>query len=216
MGPFDAIIFDMDGTLLDTLDDLTDSINYALGRMGWPMRTREEVRYFVGRGSEALIQRAAPPGVGKADLDRLLAIYKPYYAAHAQDKTAPYPGIHELLKALRDRGIKTAVVSNKFDRAVKKLANFYFPNLLSAAVGEDEAHGVLKKPDPTMAVESAALLGARRAVYVGDSDVDLLTAANAGLPCVSVTWGFRDEEFLTAHGATTLIHTPMELLSFVK
>ena len=215
MGPFDTIIFDMDGTLLDTLDDLTDSVNYALEQMGWPARTREEVRCFMGRGSETLMRRAAPPDAGQADLDRLLAIYKPYYAAHAKNKTAPYPGILALLNALRKRGVKTAVVSNKFDRAVKELAHVYFSDLLNAAAGEDEAQGVPKKPDPTMVTETMALLGATRAVYVGDTDIDLLTAANAGLPCVSVTWGFRDEDFLTTHGAATLIHTPMELLSFV-
>lgn len=216
MGPFDTIIFDMDGTLLDTLDDLTDGVNYALGQMNWPLHTREEVRFFVGNGSELLMRRAAPPGADQADLDRLLAIYKPYYAAHARDKTAPYPGIPELLKTLRERGVKTAVVSNKFDLAVKELSDFYFPGLLDAAAGEDEKNGVPKKPDPTMVRGTLALLGAKRAVYVGDSDTDLLTAANAGLPCISVTWGFRNEAFLKTHGATTFIHEPMELISFVK
>lgn len=216
MGPFDTVIFDMDGTLLDTLDDLTVGTNYTMEKMGWPLHTRDEIKFYVGNGSELLIRRAAPAGTSQADLDRAMEIYKPYYAAHARDKTAPYPGIIELLKALKERGVKTAVVSNKFDAAVKELSEFYFPGLLDLAAGEDEANGVPKKPDPTMVLRTMAALGAEKAVYVGDSDTDMKTAHNSGLPCVSVTWGFRDEDFLRERGAGPIIREPMELLDFVR
>lgn len=212
---YDTVIFDMDGTLLDTLDDLTDGVNYTMEKMGWPTHTRDEVKFFVGNGSELLIKRAAPAGTGQDGLDRAMAVYKPYYAAHAREKTAPYPGVLEMLKSLKGQGVKTAVVSNKFDAAVKELSDFYFPGLVDLAAGEDEKNGVPKKPDPTMVLRTMAALGAERAVYVGDSDTDLKTAQNSGLPCISVTWGFRDENFLRDHGASTLVRAPMELISFL-
>lgn len=214
---YDTIIFDLDGTLLDTLDDLMDAVNHALGEMGCPTRSREEVQAFVGNGVAKLMERAVPDGTGPADTARALDHFKSYYALHSKDKTAPYPGIPEALKALRGKGCKLAVVSNKFDAAVKDLARDYFPGLMDLAAGENEAGGVPKKPDPTMVLRTMAALGADpdRAVYVGDSDVDLETAKNAGLPCVSVTWGFRDEGFLREHGATILIHHPGELVKWI-
>lgn len=217
MARYDTIIFDLDGTLLDTLDDLMDAVNHALGRMGYPPRSREEIREFVGNGVTLLIQRAVPAGTTPEDTEKTLALFKDFYALHMGEKTAVYPGILELLKALRERGYKLAVVSNKFDAAVKTLAEEYFPSLLHTAAGENEAAGVPKKPDPAMVFQVLDSLGAtpERAVYVGDSDVDLQTAANAGLPCISVTWGFRDREFLKGHGATVFADTPADILPLV-
>ncbi len=217
MSRYDAVIFDLDGTLLDTLDDLMDATNHALTEMGWPLRSRDEIRQFVGNGVALLIERAVPAGTSSADTAKALAIFKDFYELHKQDKTAPYPGVAELLKALREKGYRLAVVSNKFDAAVKALAEDYFPGLLHAAAGENEAGGVPKKPAPAMVFGVLDELGvtAGRAVYVGDSDVDLQTAKNAGLPCISVTWGFRDREFLTAHGATVFADTPAEVIELV-
>ena len=207
-------VFDLDGTLLDTLDDLMNATNYALEEMGFPQRTRKEVEAFVGNGVAKLMERAVPAGTNPEDTARALNIFKPYYARHSKDKTAPYPGIIETLNTLRTKGCKLAVVSNKFDAAVKTLAQDYVPGLMDEAAGDNEALGVPKKPDATMVFQTLAALAVTpgRAVYVGDSDVDLQTAKNAGLPCISVTWGFRDREFLLAHGADTLIDRPSKLL----
>lgn len=215
---YDAVIFDLDGTLLDTLDDLMAATNYALARMGFPTRSRKEVEAFVGNGVAKLMERAAPAGTSRADIARALDIFKPYYALHSKDKTAPYPGIPETLEALRARGCKLAVVSNKFDAAVKTLAQDYFPGLMDMAAGENEAGGVPKKPDPTMVLQTLQALGCapERAVYVGDSDVDLQTAKNSALPCISVTWGFRDKPFLLEHGASVFADTPEELLLHIS
>lgn len=215
---YDTIVFDLDGTLLDTLDDLMDATNYALGQMGFPARSRKEVEAFVGNGVAKLIERAVPTGTSSADAARTLDIFKPYYALHSKDKTAPYPGVPETLNALRAKGCKLAVVSNKFDAAVKALAQDYFPGLMDMAAGENEAGGVPKKPHPAMVLQTLAALGSTpdRAVYVGDSDVDLQTASNSGLPCISVTWGFRDRSFLLDHGATVLIDSPAQLVSLIE
>lgn len=217
MSRYDAVIFDLDGTLLDTLDDLMDAVNYALARMGWPARTREEIRQFVGNGVALLMERSVPDGTAPEATAKALAIFKDYYELHKQDKTAPYPGIPELLKSLREKGYRLAVVSNKFDTAVKGLMEDYFPGLLHAAAGENEAGGVPKKPAPAMVLRVLEELGVapERAVYVGDSDVDLQTAVNAGLPCISVTWGFRERDFLTAHGATVFAAAPADILTLV-
>ena len=215
MPQYDTIIFDLDGTLLDTLEDLHDAVNYALAQMGMPQRTIDEVRQFVGNGVAKLMERAVPTGTDPEQTAQALAIFKDYYELHKEDKTAPYAGVVELLSALHRRGYKLAVVSNKFDRAVKDLMPKYFPGLLHAAAGEDEDHGVPKKPDPTMVHRVMAELEAEKAVYVGDSEVDLETARNSGLPCISVTWGFRDRDFLLANGATVLADRPEELLELV-
>lgn len=205
-------IFDLDGTILDTLEDLADALNHALTEFGYPTRTLPEVRRFVGNGIRNLIRRAAPAGTTEAEFDRIHAAFSTYYIVHCADKTRPYDGIPELLAALRDRGIRTAVVSNKPDGAVKPLCARYFPGLFDAAVGERT--GVARKPAPDSVNAVLAELGVDRseAVYIGDSEVDIATARNAGMACFSVDWGFRPREELLANGAKLIASTPQALL----
>lgn len=205
------VIFDLDGTLLDTLDDLADAVNWALEQEQLPRRTREEVRAFVGNGIRNLIERAVPTGTEAAQTDRVFAGFKARYAGHCADKTRPYPGILELLARLRAEGIRTAVVSNKADFAVQTLCRDYFPGLVDCAVGERA--GIPKKPAPDSVQEVLRALEIPReqAVYVGDSDVDVLTARNAGMDGILVLWGFRDRQTLERAGAKTFAATAEEL-----
>ncbi len=213
---YKTIIFDLDGTLLDTLDDLTNSTNAALSAFGFPLRTKEEVRSFVGNGIRKLIERALGENIAQAD--EVLSYFKAYYADHCADCTKPYEGTMSLLTELKRRGIKTAVLSNKADFAVKKLAKEYFNGLLLAAVGENEAEGIRKKPAPDSLFAVMKELGAEKGstLYVGDSEVDIETAANAGVDCMCVTWGFRDKEFLRSQGGKLFADSPMELLHFLQ
>lgn len=206
-----AVIFDLDGTLLNTLDDLADSTNYALARHGFPARTREEVRQFVGNGVAMLLHRAVPAGTGPEEEVACLDTFRRYYLTHMRCKTAPYPGIPELLERLNRAGCAVAVVSNKFDAAVKALCADYFGARVPVAIGESE--GVRKKPAPDTVYRALEELGipAARAVYVGDSEVDLETARNAGMDCISVSWGFRETAFLLACGARTVAANPEAL-----
>lgn len=208
-----AVIFDLDGTLLNTLDDLADSTNYALSRFGYPTRTIDEVRQFVGNGVAKLIERAIPEGKNNPNFEKCLAIFKENYAQNMYNKTAPYNGIIEMLSNLKSRGIKIAVVSNKFDLAVKELCKKYFEGFIDFAAGENEAQGIKKKPAPdtVISVLTEFNFAPEDAVYVGDSDVDIMTAKNSKMPCISVTWGFRDEKFLLESGATILINAPSEI-----
>lgn len=208
-----AVIFDLDGTLLNTLDDLADSTNYALSRFGYPTRTIEEVRQFVGNGVAKLIERAIPEGKNNPNFEKCLAIFKENYAQNMYNKTAPYNGIIEMLSNLKSKGIKIAVVSNKFDLAVKELCKKYFEGFIDFAAGENEAQGIKKKPAPdtVISVLNEFNFASEDAVYVGDSDVDIMTAKNSKMPCISVTWGFRDEKFLFENGATILINAPSEI-----
>lgn len=208
-----AVIFDLDGTLLNTLDDLADSTNYALSRFGYPTRTIEEVRQFVGNGVAKLIERAIPEGKNNPNFEKCLAIFKENYAQNMYNKTAPYNGIIEMLSNLKSKGIKIAVVSNKFDLAVKELCKKYFEGFIDFAAGENEAQGIKKKPAPdtVISVLNEFNFASEDAVYVGDSDVDIMTAKNSKMPCISVTWGFRDEKFLLGNGATILINAPSEI-----
>lgn len=209
------VIFDLDGTLLDTLEDLADSVNFALRQHGFPTRTLSEVRTFVGNGMQKLIERAVPNGTDAQTVQEVLKQFKTYYAAHCTCKTKPYDGIVPLLQTLREKGILTAVVSNKGDFAVQSLCADYFPGLLDFAVGEKE--GIRRKPcpDSVLAVLTHFQAAAEEAVYVGDSDVDIETAQNAGMDCISVTWGFRDEAFLRTHGATQLVSRPEEMIGLL-
>lgn len=210
----DTIIFDLDGTLLDTLEDLMDSVNYAMEKYGFPLHTIEEIRSFVGNGAPKLIERSIPQGKENPSYDAVLAAFKEHYAAHCEDKTNPYAGIMELLAKLKDKGYRMAVVSNKFDGAVKRLCEKYFGGYLEAAIGESA--DVKRKPAPDTVYRALRELSCdnSRAVYVGDSEVDIQTAKNASLPCISVTWGFRTVGQLKAAGADEklMIGHPQELL----
>ena len=211
---YSVYIFDLDGTLLDTLGDLAAAVNYALRKHGMPERSIDEVRRFVGNGVRKLMQRAVPEGEENPQFEETFATFRQYYLDHSLDTTHPYDGVPELLKELRSRGCRTAVVSNKFDTATKELCRHFFADTIEVAIGEHEAEGIRKKPAPDTVEEALRQLGEKKekAVYVGDSDVDILTARNSGLPCISVLWGFRDRNFLQAHGATTFVSSPLQLL----
>ncbi|MBO7297726.1 MAG: HAD-IA family hydrolase, partial [Clostridia bacterium] len=187
---YEAIVFDLDGTLLDTLEDLEAAVNAALSVCGLPLRTKDEVRRFIGNGIAKLMERAV--GERTDCKEAALAEFKRYYAEHCKDKTKPYHGIMELLHTLQEKGVKTAVLSTKADFAVKLLAEEYFPGLLQEAVGENEAQGIRKKPAPDALYTVMENLHTKNIVYVGDSEVDVETAKNAGVDCLCVTWGFRD------------------------
>ena len=205
-----TVIFDLDGTLLDTLDDIADSVNATMTHFARPTRTRDEVRSFVGNGAVKLIERCV--GEDDPQLAEILAFYDKYYTEHSLNRTAPYPGIIELLRELSRREMKLAVVSNKQDAAVKKLVRKFFGGYISVAIGEKRT--VRKKPAPDTvfaAMEELCSLD-YECVYVGDSDVDIETAKNAGIDCVSVSWGFRSRDFLKAHGAVKIIAKPSELV----
>lgn len=214
MKQYDTYIFDLDGTLLNTLDDLASAVNFALRSYGMPEHTRDDIRRFVGNGVRLLMIRAVPAGEQNPQFEEVFNTFRQYYMQHSLDTTRPYDGIQEVLLTLRQRGCRLAVVSNKFDAATKELCKYFFPHSIEVAVGEHEAEGIRKKPAPDTVIEALSQLGVSvdNAVYVGDSDVDLQTARNAGLPCISVLWGFRDKDFLLAHGATTFITSPQELL----
>lgn len=211
-----TVIFDLDGTLLDTLQDLADATNYALRKQGMPERTIEEVRQFVGNGVRLLMIRAIPGGEENPLFEETFALFKSYYGEHCNDHTRPYEGIMELLATLREKGYAVAIVSNKIDFAVKELSKLYFQGIVPVAIGEKE--GIRRKPAPDTVFEALKELGRTKeeAVYVGDSDVDIETAQNAGMPCVSVLWGFRDKAFLKAHGASHYAEKAEEILKYVE
>ena len=213
---YSVILFDLDGTILNTLDDLAASTNRALAKNGLPTRSTEEVRRFVGNGIRLLIERAVPSNTPLTLTDRVFDDFRADYAKHCSDRTLPYDGIPELLRALRASGARTAVISNKADSAVQALIAHYFPGLFDAVVGERP--GVRRKPAPDMVNDALAALGAdkSRAVYVGDSEVDIETARNAGIPCISVTWGFRDREQLVETKATELAADAGELHALLE
>lgn len=208
-------VFDMDGTILDTLEDLKDSTNFALEKCGYPTRSYDEVRRFVGNGIRKLIERAVPEGLTVEQIDRVHEVFTEHYKVHCADKTKAYDGIKPLLEKLRASGVKTAVVSNKADYGVQELCKEYFDGLFDYAVGERE--GIRRKPAPDAVNEALRVLGIDKseAVYIGDSDVDFETAKNAELPCISVLWGFRDEEFLREKGATLFVRDPAEIYDII-
>ena len=230
---YDTYIFDLDGTLLDTLNDLAAAVNYALRSHEMPEHSLDDVRRFVGNGVRKLMERAVPDGTENPDFDAAFATFRQYYMAHSLDTTRPYEGIPETLAALKARGCRLAVVSNKMMAATQELCLHFFPDTIEVAIGENEAAGIRKKPAPDTvfaALNALNALGSPRstlgyprsnleepmqssAVYVGDSDVDIETARHAGIPCISVLWGFRDRDFLIKHGAKTFISAPSELLS---
>lgn len=208
---YKTAIFDLDGTLLDTLGDLSDSVNATLARFGYPTRTEDEVRRFVGNGVRLLIARALPRGEDDPRFEEVLSAFRTHYAQNSEKRTAPYAGISTLLAHLHTAGVRVAVVSNKFDAAVKKLCTTYFGDTVEVAIGETPE--IAKKPAPDTVFKALAALGesADGAVYIGDSEVDVETARAAGIPCISVLWGFRDRDLLAAHGATDFAETAEEL-----
>lgn len=210
---FNTYIFDLDGTLLYTLDDLTASTNHAMRQLGFKEHTTEEVRSMVGNGIKKLIERAVPEGTSGHLYEKAYNEFISHYLQHSLDTTHPYPGIMEMLKSLKDKGVQMAVVSNKYCKATESLCRTFFNEYISVAIGESE--NIRKKPAPDTVLEAMKRLGANResTVYVGDSEVDIATARNCGIPCISVLWGFRDKDFLLKNGATILAENPDEILS---
>lgn len=209
-----GVIFDLDGTLLDTLDDLHSAVNVVMRKMGFPCRTRGEVCSFIGDGVPKLIERALPSGISSDVYESALASFRSYYGMHCADLTRPYVGIEDMLVSLKKSGYVIAVVSNKPDTAVRALCDRFFGGLIDACRGQ--LPNVPTKPSPESVFAVMSMLGEGNYIYVGDSDVDILTAKNAELPCISVTWGFRTEEFLRAHGAECIISSTDELLHIVR
>ena len=198
-----GILFDLDGTLLDTLEDLADAVNHTLAAFDYPQRSREEIRRFVGNGARRLIEQAAPTG---GDVDGVLEAFQKYYREHCQIKTKPYDGILEALKILGQK-YSLAIVSNKPDAAVKTLCPQYFPGIYARGESVD----CPRKPAPDMVLKAMETIGVERCIYVGDSEVDVLTAQNAGVPCLSVLWGFRDREEMEAVGGDHFCLDPWDL-----
>lgn len=214
---YKLVMFDMDGTVLDTLGDISDSLNHILKMHGMPERKPEDIRLMLGDGMEMLIRRAAPAGTADDKIQEILKDYKPYYGAHADIKTKPYDGICKLLEDLRSEGLKVCVVSNKADYAVQPLSEKYFNGLLDASAGENVSAGIAKKPHPAMCYKMMEQFGVSpsESVYIGDSEVDIQTAKNGNMDCIVVSWGFRDIDFLKENGAETIVSTPSEIFDII-
>ncbi|MGN0620792.1 MAG: HAD family hydrolase [Porcipelethomonas sp.] len=208
---YDIAVFDMDGTILDTLEDLKDSLNFALKKSGYPERTIDEVRRFVGNGIGKLIERGVPSGTEKADENRVYSDFTEHYKVHCYDKTKPYEGIAALVENLKKAGCRTAVVSNKADYAVQELCVKFFDGMFDCSAGEKK--GTARKPEPDAVNEVLKKLDIpkEKAVYIGDSDVDIQTAKNAGIDSILVDWGFRDREFLKENGAEIIVSSADEI-----
>lgn len=215
MRKYETVVFDLDGTLLDTLEDLKDSVNYALEKGGMPKRSLEEVQAFVGNGVKRLMELAVPDGEENTKFAQVFTDFKEHYKIHCNDKTAPYPHIMELLEELKKKGYKMAIVSNKFYGAVQELKKLYFEGYIPVAIGEKE--GIRKKPAPDTVLEALKELGSSRekAVYVGDSEVDIATAENTGMDCIAVSWGFRTREEQERAGGKIFADDPLDILELV-
>lgn len=211
-----TLVFDLDGTLLNTLDDLAASTNHALARFSLPERSIDEVRQFVGNGVRKLIERAVPAGTPADVTEEVFNCFKQHYALHCMDRTDLYPGVAKMLEDLAGVGYRAAIVSNKLQSGVDELYHHFFSRTVTVAIGERE--GVRRKPQPDMVLLALKEMKAtkEKAVYIGDSDVDIATAANAGLPCISVLWGFRDRSFLVEHGAMRFAETPADVLPLLR
>lgn len=210
-----TLVFDMDGTVLNTLDDLTLSMNYVLDKFGYSGHTVEEYRLFFGNGVKEALRLALPKDVSSDVIEKMLPIYKEHYDAHCLDKTRPYDGIVEVMKELKSRGYKMAIVSNKIDSAVKELNERFFADSVDIAIGEKE--GIKRKPAPDMVETALKELGSTKeeSVYIGDSEVDFMTAKNSELPCISVLWGFRDKDYLIEQGAYCFAETPQDIIKIL-
>ena len=213
---YDLIIFDMDGTILNTLEDLKNSLNYVLQQAGYQTRTLEEVRTFVGNGIRKTIERALPSDIEEEKIDELFSLFMDYYAIHNTDNTKPYNGVIDLLKELKHLGYKTAVVSNKQDSAVKSLCKKFFTGLFDVEIGEKE--NIAKKPEPDEVNEVLKILNIDRtkSIYIGDSEVDIQTAQNSKMKSIIVDWGFRDRKFLYEHGVEVIVYNPSEILDIIN
>ena len=213
---YNTIVFDLDGTLLNTLEDLCDSVNVIMERFGWKTHSLEEIRRFVGNGIRKLIERAVPADTPAELQEEVFASFNRYYKQHCADSTRPYDGVPQLLQQLRTAGCCTAIVSNKADYGVQALAKQYFNGQLDAACGERA--GIAKKPAPDMLLAIMQQLKAEPAstIYIGDSDTDIATASNAGVDCIGACWGFRGRAFLEAHGAKLLAETVGDIWKLIK
>ncbi len=212
------VIFDLDGTLLNTIDDLSDSVNFMLNTFNFPLKTTQQVKDSVGNGVAKLIERVIPQGKNNLYFENCIEIFKQNYSKNMYNKTSPYSGIIELLEQLHKQNYTVAVVSNKFDRAVKELCDKYFKGLVDFSSGEDEASGIRKKPAPDtiFKVLEKFRLQKEDAVYVGDSEVDIQTAENAQIPCISVSWGFKSTKFLKENGGQIIVNEPCEILTYLE
>lgn len=216
MSKINTVIFDMDGTVLNTLDDLTTSVNYTMEKFGFPQRTFDEYRRAFGSGIRRAIELTVPEGTSQEVIDEMVPVFKEHYDVHCLDKTGPYEGIIELMRELKKRGYKMAIVSNKIDSAVKELNQKFFSEVIEVAIGEQD--GIKRKPAPDMVVKAMDELGssAEEAVYIGDSEVDFATAENSNLPCISVLWGFRDKAYLEEIGANIFAKEPSDVLEILS
>ena len=210
-----AAIFDMDGTILNTLDDLADTMNYCLRSYGMPERTISEIRSFLGNGLRVLVEKSVPAGMEKSLIDLMCETFGDYYKDHCAIKTRPYEGINTLLQKVREAGILTAVVSNKVDFAVTELCNEYFDGLFDYSIGERPGQRRKPFPDSVNAVLEYFKLTKEDAVYIGDSEVDFMTAKNAGMDVIMVDWGFRDEATLQLMGAKKIAHSTDEVYEMI-
>ena len=213
---YDTVIFDLDGTLLNTLEDLTDSVNMVLKNEGYAPRTKEDVREFIGNGVKMLMERSLPPGTTEEEVLRCLSLFRPVYLKNMQNKTKPYDGIPAVLEKLKEMGVKVGVVSNKPHEATQEICRQYFHGNIDAAIGDNADRR--NKPDPDNVYEALKQLGAEkdRTLYAGDSDIDMYTAQNAGLDSVGVTWGYRSLETLAEAGADYIIDEPERLIDLIK
>ena len=211
----DTIIFDLDGTLLNSLNDLHACFNHAIEHFGYPTRSIDEIKSFVGNGIKKAIERALPYEFSNDKLDRITNYFRAYYKEHMLELTKPYNGIIELLTNLKEKGYKLAIVSNKYDDAVKNLSENYFGKLIDIAIGE--GYGIRRKPEIDGVIKAIEIMGSKieNCIFVGDSDVDIMTAKNANIPCINVLWGYRDKEFLKQRGAKLFAETPKDIEKFL-
>lgn len=213
---YSTFIFDLDGTLLDTLLDLANAVNYAMRSMGYPERSVDEVRSFIGNGIRMLIRRAAPQKISDADYEKTLAIFTEYYLEHIADFTKPYDGIIDVVNTLKSKGCKVAVVSNKADKAANKVVQDFFGDMFDIVVGKRDEFPSKPAPDSVLYVIKTLFAEKSGCIYIGDSEVDVQTAHNAGLPCIGVTWGNRDLAELEAAGAEYIAQKPKEILMVIE
>lgn len=212
---YKAVIFDMDGTILNTLEDLKNATNYSLRQFGMPERSLEEVRMFVGNGIRKLVERAVPSGTSEEKIAQVLDVFLEYYEIHSADNTSPYPGILELVEKLKKSGIKTAVSTNKADVPAQELGREYFNGIFDLIVGQQDGLKVKPAPDSVNKILSILDIQKKDAIYIGDSDVDVQTAKNSGLDFIGVSWGFRGREFLEKNGAKNIVDNANEILDLV-